>query len=323
MKARYTVAELLYSAGARCACGAGLAYPLDHNDARELSAWVCSRVLLGEVEIAGASSAPSGFFAPVERPDVAGVVHQGFPFASYEIKSEGQPSARGATTRPAGTHIESEPHCRCRACGHEFVAARRRNDNGRDNEGLDCPKCGATYLSANSSLSMQIEARFRSVVVADDATASDGASSDAGPSGCDAHIEPGANEPEMGGAAFERYFIEAHKWGATRESALKHWATVLSPESRAAWNVAPVPFRYEAPADGARELADDILGYVDSEDAPDNTRADALALAFVDVAERVFPGGLRSGATTGVDFEREGVLVRVVAMLVPAPKEPG
>lgn len=320
MKARYTVAELLYSAGARCACGAGLAYPLDHNDARELSAWVCSRVLLGEVEIAGASSAPSGFFAPVERPDVAGVVHQGFPFASYEIKSEGQPSARGATTRPAGTHIESEPHCRCRACGHEFVAARRRNDNGRDNEGLDCPKCGATYLSANSSLSMQIEARFRSVVVADDAPASD----DGAPSGCDAHIEPGDDEPEMGGAGFERYFIQAQKYGATRQSALKHWATALSPESRAAWNAAPAWSGFDPPDPAARSLADMVIGHVDrhSPHVTDGARADALALAFVDVAERMFPGGLRGGGTTGVDFERDGVMVRVVAMEVPAPKEP-
>lgn len=106
MKSRYTGAELRYAATSRCTCGAGLAYPLDHADAQELSAWVCSRVLLGEVEMpAGAPSAPSGFFAPVERPDVAGVVHQGFSFVSYEIKSEAQPSVRGATTRPAGEAV--------------------------------------------------------------------------------------------------------------------------------------------------------------------------------------------------------------------------
>ncbi len=74
----------------------------------------------------------------------------------------------------------------------------------------------------------------------------------------------------------------------------------------------------DPPGDGAREIADSVLGYLDSDDAPDGTRADALALAFVDVAERVFPGGLQRGGTTGVDFVRGGVAVRVVAMEVPA-----
>ena len=65
-------------------------------------------------------------------------------------------------------------------------------------------------------------------------------SRDGAPSGFDAHIEPGDDEPGMGGAGFERYFIEAHKYGATREGALKHWATVLSSESRATWNAGAV-----------------------------------------------------------------------------------
>lgn len=62
-----------------------------------------------------------------------------------------------------------------------------------------------------------------------------------------------------------------------------------------------------------------VIGHVDrqSPHVDDSARADALALAFVDVAERVFPGGLRGGGTTGVDFDREGVMVRVVAMEVP------
>ena len=79
---------------------------------------------------------------------------------------------------------------------------------------------------------------------------------------------------------------------------------------------------FDPPGDGARELADSILGYVDSDDAPDSTRADALAIAFVDIAERVFPGGLRGGGTTGVDFDRDGVAVRVVAMQVPPEPAP-
>lgn len=84
---------------------------------------------------------------------------------------------------------------------------------------------------------------------------------------------------------------------------------------------------YGQPGPGARSLADMVIGHVDRA-APyvtDSDRADALALAFVDVAERVYPGGLAKGCTTGVDFEREGVMVRVVALEVPpepAPREP-
>ncbi len=140
MKARYTSAELRYSAGARCTCGAGLAYPLDHADAQELSAWVCSRVLLGEVEMPPVvSSAPSGFFAPIERPDVAGVVHQEFSFASYEIKSEAQPSARGATTRPVGEavpgHAPPVPVDLARAAFEAYGAST----GGKTYDGRDIP----------------------------------------------------------------------------------------------------------------------------------------------------------------------------------------
>ena len=168
MKDRYTSTELLYAATTRCPCGAGMAYPLDHDDAQEISAWVCSRVLLCEVEIPSGAQPPSaGFFSPVTRVDTAGQAHHGLPFNTYSIKSEGQPSAQGASTRPAGAHVESEPHCRCLACGHEYVAARRRNDTQRNNEGMDCPKCGATYLAAGGALGTQIEVRSRTVVVLD------------------------------------------------------------------------------------------------------------------------------------------------------------
>lgn len=76
---------------------------------------------------------------------------------------------------------------------------------------------------------------------------------------------------------------------------------------------------YGSPSPAARSLADMVIGHVDrqSPHIDDSARADALALAFVDVAERVYPGGLAKGCTTGVDFEREGVMVRVVALEVP------
>lgn len=70
--------ELTYSATVKCVCGAGLAYPkacgMNHY-------WACSAELKGT--------------ANQEVP------HTGhLPFAFYELKSEGQPSANGATTRP-------------------------------------------------------------------------------------------------------------------------------------------------------------------------------------------------------------------------------
>lgn len=73
----FTDDELVYAAYARCPCGHGVAYPkgcgMHHY-------WDCSAVLKG-------ISAP-------------GVKHgQRLPFAFYEIKSEGQPSAYGNTTR--------------------------------------------------------------------------------------------------------------------------------------------------------------------------------------------------------------------------------
>lgn len=69
--------DLVYSAHAICEkCGVGLAYPkacgLHHQ-------WTCSAVLKGIGTDKG---------------------HSAFPFSFYEIKSENQPSANGASTRP-------------------------------------------------------------------------------------------------------------------------------------------------------------------------------------------------------------------------------
>lgn len=83
--------DLTYAATARCPCGAGLAY-VTKADHRINSGdphgghWDCSAIILGE-------AIPSG------QPGA--VKHEArLPFTFYEIKSEGQPSARGATTRP-------------------------------------------------------------------------------------------------------------------------------------------------------------------------------------------------------------------------------
>lgn len=69
---------LVYSARARCRCGRGLCYR-EHDAA---DAWECAAVVLDG-----------------DNPHN----HEAFPFAFYEIKSEIQPSAAGATTRPDPT----------------------------------------------------------------------------------------------------------------------------------------------------------------------------------------------------------------------------
>ena len=67
--------ELIYSAFDRCNCGYGLAYPKNCTGNHQ---WTCAKVLKGIGTDGG---------------------HKAFPFSMYEIKSEIQPSASGATTR--------------------------------------------------------------------------------------------------------------------------------------------------------------------------------------------------------------------------------
>lgn len=82
--------DLVFAATARCQCGAGLAYDPNDRGAGTVfkgpSAWDCSAILLGDAVPAGAPGA-------VRHTD-------SLPFSFYEIKSEHQPSAHGATTRP-------------------------------------------------------------------------------------------------------------------------------------------------------------------------------------------------------------------------------
>lgn len=74
----FTPAELTYSAGARCVCGAGLAYP---DGVGIHGSWICSAILTGTAE-------------PGSTHD------EGKPFAFWKVDSENQRSAGGATTRP-------------------------------------------------------------------------------------------------------------------------------------------------------------------------------------------------------------------------------
>lgn len=79
---------MTFAATARCECGAGMAYDETcvMEPFRGPSYWDCSAILLGD-------AIPSGQPGAVRHTDR-------LPFAFYEIKSENQPSARGATTRP-------------------------------------------------------------------------------------------------------------------------------------------------------------------------------------------------------------------------------
>lgn len=73
----FTDLELVYSSHARCdKCGAGMAYPKGCDPFHQ---WTCSNVLKGIGMDKG---------------------HQALPFTMYEVKSEDQPNANGATTRP-------------------------------------------------------------------------------------------------------------------------------------------------------------------------------------------------------------------------------
>lgn len=81
----FKVDELVFAATNRCVCGAGLAYPKKTGPWGE---WDCSAVLLGQVA------------DPLEKLENGKFKHATYPFSFYEIKSENQPSANGATTRP-------------------------------------------------------------------------------------------------------------------------------------------------------------------------------------------------------------------------------
>ena len=79
----FTDDELRYAAYERCLCGAGMAYPVSIG---MRGSWNCSAILKGEA---------------LPASDPASVMHTGEkPFSFWKVKSEGQASTRGATTRP-------------------------------------------------------------------------------------------------------------------------------------------------------------------------------------------------------------------------------
>lgn len=97
MNRKKQLKKMTFAATARCPCGAGLAY--DDTCIEEPfkipSYWDCSAILLGDV---------------IPEGQEGSVQHTGkLPFTFYEIKPEGQPSARGATTRPSPSESQDAP----------------------------------------------------------------------------------------------------------------------------------------------------------------------------------------------------------------------
>ena len=143
--------DLLYAATSRCRCGAGLAYPLDHDKAWEIHAWVCSAALKGETE---------------------GKEHDIYYWAMYKVREETSINNDGGrTTRPNGTialtvgkatcpkcqHTwESEPYSACGLSHHWFSGP--------------CPKCGYAVGATGTWKTGEgepIEKRYRDVVLAE------------------------------------------------------------------------------------------------------------------------------------------------------------
>jgi hypothetical protein len=81
----FTDDELIYAAAARCRCGAGLAYPEGIGMG---GAWYCADVITARVTTGDGA-----------WDSILAKAHDCKPFLSWEIKSERQPSANGATTR--------------------------------------------------------------------------------------------------------------------------------------------------------------------------------------------------------------------------------
>lgn len=79
-KADFTPKELVYAAWQRCSkCDCGFAYP---KEIGPRGAWYCSTLLTDSAA------------DPKDHDDA-------YPFTFFDIKSENQPSANGATTRPS------------------------------------------------------------------------------------------------------------------------------------------------------------------------------------------------------------------------------
>lgn len=158
----FTDAELLYSATARCKCGAGLAYPFDTKLSMQIGAWVCSRVLRGDV--AGHATHPP-FLSTVSEGE-----HDAFDWAFYKVREETSINNEGGhSTRPPGTVARTVGKAKCPKCKREWES-EPYSACGLGHHWFpgDCPGCGygvgghGVYRSGEGP---QIDSRYRDVVI--------------------------------------------------------------------------------------------------------------------------------------------------------------
>lgn len=98
----FKLEELEFAAEAHCRCGAGLAYIPSRAQEAPYKYWNCSYLLMNDVKVWVVLE--TNILKPNVLEDENGRVHDGgLSFSFFEIKSEKQPSANGATTRPGVT----------------------------------------------------------------------------------------------------------------------------------------------------------------------------------------------------------------------------
>lgn len=143
----YPDTELLYAATSRCKCGAGLAYPIDSEQAMKFGAWVCSRVLNG-----GATGE-----------------HESFLWAFYKVRAETSVNNDGGrTTRPAGTVAMTVCKATCQKCLHTWESEPYSACGAGHHFAGDCPSCGygvggnGIYKTGDGK---RIDARYHDVVI--------------------------------------------------------------------------------------------------------------------------------------------------------------
>ncbi len=163
----FTDLELLYAATSRCQCGAGLAYPLDHEAAMKIRAWVCSAVLKGETTEGAADVALSSRVFGGESQGK----HDSYDWAFYKVREETSVNNDGGhTTRPAGTVAKTITSATCPKCQHKWESEPYSACGaGHYQFPGDCPGCGygvGGHGSWSSNDGPTIDARFRDVVIA-------------------------------------------------------------------------------------------------------------------------------------------------------------
>ena len=143
----FTPEELLFAAGARCRCGAGMAYPMGLGIN---GFWDCSAILMGTAS------------KEIQHSDR-------LPFALYEVHAETSIRAGGRTTRPEGTVARTVGSARCPKC-HERWESEPYNAPAQGHHWRPgpCPKCGYAVgagITWSSSEGEPIETRYRDVVL--------------------------------------------------------------------------------------------------------------------------------------------------------------